>query len=48
MISKILNKLMRITLLIDFLITFGFGLAAWFSPKGTFGTIISIPQQNEP
>ena len=38
---------MRITLLTDIVITFGFGLAAWFSPKGTFGTIISIPQQSE-
>ncbi len=38
---------MRTTLLIDFMITFGFGLAAWFSPKGIFGTIISIPPQSE-
>ena len=45
--SKIFKNLMRTTLLIDFLITFGFGLAAWFSPKGTFGTIISIPPQSE-
>jgi len=44
--SKIFKNLMRITLLIDFVISFGFGLAAWFTPKGTFGTIISIPQQN--
>ena len=45
--SKIFKNLMRTTLLIDFLITFGFGLAAWFSPKGTFGTIISIQPQSE-
>ena len=45
--SKIFNNLLRTTLLIDFLITFGFGIAAWFSPKGTFGTIISIPPQSE-
>ena len=45
--SKIFKNLMRTTLLIDFLITFGFGLAAWFSPNGIFGTIISIPPQSE-
>ncbi|MDA3907405.1 MAG: hypothetical protein PF484_15140 [Bacteroidales bacterium] len=45
--SKIFKNLMRTTFLIDFLITFGFGLAAWLSPKGTFGTIISIPPQSE-
>ena len=45
--SKIFRNLLRITFLIDFLITFGFGLASWFSPEGIFGTIITIPQQSE-
>ena len=45
--SKIFKKLLKITFLIDFMVTFGFGLASFFSPKETFGTIILIPQQSE-
>lgn len=45
--AKLSKYLLRITFLIDFLITFGFGLFSWFSPKGTFGTLIAISQPNE-
>ncbi len=45
--NKIFKNLLRTTLFFDFLITFGFGLASWFFPKETFGTILSIPLQSE-
>lgn len=40
-------KTLRIALLIDFLLTFIFGIVSFFNPKNTFGTIIEIPQHNE-
>ena len=45
--NKIFKNLLRTTLFFDFLITFGFGLVSWLSPKETFGTIVSIPLQSE-
>lgn len=43
---KIPNTL-RVFLLIDALIALGFGLYSWLRPNETFGTIISIPE-NDP
>ncbi len=42
-----MKKILNITLFIDFLISFGFGLVSWLSPKGTFGTLISGEEMNK-
>ncbi len=41
-------KLLRTVFLIDAIITVSFGLYSWLAPKATFGTIIAIPENNEP
>ena len=46
--KRIFGNLLKITLFLDFLITFGFGLVSWFFPHETFGTILLIPQTSEP
>ena len=38
------GKSLTIVLYIDFLITFGFGLASWFYPHATFGTIVLLEE----
>ena len=38
------SKLLTIVFYIDFFITFGFGLASWFYPHATFGTIVLLEE----
>ncbi|MEZ4852181.1 MAG: hypothetical protein R3B93_26945 [Bacteroidia bacterium] len=47
--KRIVGNLLKITLFLDFLITFGFGLASWFFPQQNFWNHQHlIPQTNEP
>lgn len=39
-----LKNLLKIVLLIDAIITLGFGLFSWLNPMDTFGTIVAIPE----
>ena len=36
------GKILSIVLLVDGMLSIGFGLASWFAPHATFGTIVSI------
>ena len=38
------SKSLTIVLYIDFVITFGFGLASWLYPHSTFGTIVLLEE----
>ncbi|MCR9251817.1 MAG: hypothetical protein NXI20_15430 [bacterium] len=40
-------KTLRIALLIDFLLAFGFGIISFITPQNTFGTIVEIPVNNK-
>jgi len=44
--KKKMRNLLKIVLLLDALITIGFGVFSWLSPLDTFGTIIAIPETN--
>jgi hypothetical protein len=44
--NKVFSNWIRITLFIDFLITFGFGVVSWISLQETFGTLFSNSSMN--